>query len=176
MKKNSNVHLELDTTGEFLSINPFSSKPIKNSSIVNDAVELLTNNLCFLWSHKEQVLSNPKMAFAEVQVGHNLAYTGTSMLRGVRLGVVLEWLSQCPQAIRTNESGDESLMFFFAGSPLSGCNQCVFIDRYGIREAVSVSPFRPVWESFMNINEDYFFRDIPEEVFTLEEVIKILKE
>ena len=175
MTNNRHVHVELDTTGEFLSVNPFPSHPIENSSIVNDAVELLTNNLCFLWSHKKQILSNPKMAFAEVQVGHNLAYTGTSGMRGVRLGVVLEWLGRCPQAVRTSASGDKSLMFFFAGSPLSGCNQCVFIDRYGIREAISVSPFRPIWESFMEINEDYSFRDMPEDVFTLEEVINILK-
>ena len=172
MKEFRPIQVELDTTGEFLSTIPQNiQSTLKFGESEQDTQELLNTNIHLLYAHRKEILNNSEWSNVCVAVGHNLAYSGRSNLRNVTLEVVLTWLETEPAAQRIEDDGTLSLMYFFAGSPLSGMNRCSFIKEDGSRYTDEVRPFRPVWQSFMEINRNNQEEGHPSEKVTLEEVI-----
>ena len=179
MEKNNSVKVELDTTGEFLSTNPAAESAAqpatRKSTYPREAIEFLAQNLQFLYAHKETILNNPKMFHTPVSVGHNLAYTGRSGLRNPNLGIVLMWLDAVDEARRVDENGDLELLYFFGGSPLSGCNISYFVRKDGSEYKSKVHEFKPLWKTFMQLNADYRNSKASAEAYSLETVIEMLK-
>ena len=147
----------------------------RNQEDENALATCLVENLCLLWAHRAEILSHPKMAFAEVVFDLNLLFVNSLPLRANHLGAVLEWLEKCPDAHRTDAWGGVSLLSSVVGSPMSGRNECRFVNQEGVREVVAVKPFRPVWESYLAVRADYASRPIPDEVYTLSQVVEVLK-
>ena len=174
MRTNEPVHIELDTTGEFLSTKPHSIQKTETEHIAEER-ELLSRNLHLLYAHKDEILNNPKMFFTPVAVGHNLAYSGRSGFENPTLGIVLEWLERCPYAKDIDANGEVALLYWLAGSPLSGCNKCSFISKDG---TTSTHPIRVArgfwctWRAFMRINRKYAEQKKTAEAYTLDEVLK----
>ena len=177
MKDNKPVQVELDTTGEFLSTTTKFNHQQEEERIKKER-DLLTHNLHLLYEHRKEILSNPKMFFTPVSVGHNLAYSGRSGFENPTLGIVLEWLERCPYAKDIDANGEVALLYWLAGSPLSGCNKCSFISKDG---TTSTHPIRVArgfwcsWRAFMRINRKYAEQKKTAEAYTLEEVINLFE-
>ena len=80
-----------------------------------------------LFNHRDEILANPRMAYAPIDMHNVLAYADA--LEKVPLGVYLEWWMKCAGTLHTNERGQPSLMVRFAGSPLTGMNECTMVAR-----------------------------------------------
>ena len=136
---------------------------------------LFIENAFFLYEHREQVFSDSRMFLCPVAVQNGLAYTGTSGFTNPTLGVYLEWWVNCEGALRVDDNGMRSLVYYLAGSPLSGMNGCSAIREDGKSEKVKLTPFSEYWRSFMQINTRYDNAKSYYRAYTLLQVIDLLK-
>lgn len=117
--------MQLNATGTYLDM---GIKPCKPQPNVDEEKErqkrLFTDNAFYLLAHSERIMRDSRMFLAPVAVQNGLAYTGTSGFNAPTVGIYLEWWETCPEALRTNQEGNRSLVFHLAGSPLSGANRC----------------------------------------------------
>lgn len=140
------------------------------------AQRFLTQNVYRLMAAKEQILAEERLAMTIVDVGCNLAYTGASGLRGATLGTWLTWWSECERSHAEIDDGRRLPIIYFAGSPLSGSNQCVCVDSEGKSYSVCVGSFSSVWHSFMDTNKRLAPQDYRGERASFDEIIELLNQ
>lgn len=169
--------LQLDTTGQYLSVG--RQKPRQNLSLEETAKTFYTNAFLF-WNYREVIYSDSRMFLAPVPVKNGLAYTGTSGFRCPTLGIYLEWWERCDQAHFFVEKGlinkhnEERLIWYFAGSALSGSNLCASVNKTGEIDTTSTCSFSKVWRSFVEVNTRYDEIKQHYQTFTLEQIVDIL--
>ena len=167
--------MQLDTTGEFLSI---GNKPSKcKKTVVRDPNELIFIEKAFLfYRNAARILSDSRMFLSPVPVRNGLAYTGTSGFQAPTLGIYIEWWLNCEVDVTKDRKGRDALTYHIAGSPLSGMNHCSCVYPDGKTDIISFpSPFIPVWQSFCNINNRYNSAKVKYDSYTLTEVVDILE-
>lgn len=168
-------HLELDTTGQYLSIGVKNPQPVlPKPKDTEEQNQLFIKNAFYLLSHKERIMSDSRMFLCRIPIQSGLAYTGISGFRNPTLGIYLEWWSIVQGAMKTDSKGRKSLVYHLAGSPLSGVNRCAAVREDGVTEIVSLSPFNAHWGSFTRINNRYTEAKQLYQAYTLQEVLDIL--
>ena len=166
------------TIEEFLALDAQQGEDM-DSAAKEEAIalqRLFIENAFFLYEHREQILSDSRMFLCPIAVEHSIAYTDSSGLREPTLGIYLEWWMNCKGVLRVGDNGARSLVYYLAGSPLSGANGCAAIREDGKSERVELSPFSEYWKSFMHINKRYDNAKSCYEAYTLQQVIDFLKE
>lgn len=173
--------MQLDATGKYLSIGnkkPYKGKekaPITpTEELEQQQKKLFTDNAFYLLAHSERIMRDSRMFLAPVAVHNGLAYTGTSGFRNPTIGIYLEWWNECARALRTDDEGNRSLVFYLSGSPLSGANCCAEVYEDGRIESVSVHSFIDHWRPFMAINQRYTEAKHMHQAYTLQQVLDIL--
>lgn len=170
-------HVTIDLTGQYLSFGGRKLKPTPPPSQEKEEQKLLfVKNAFYLLAHKERILSDSRMFLCPVAVQNGLAYTGISGFRRPTLGIYLEWWSQTPGAMRTDKEGRKSLVYYIAGSPLTGANRCGAVREDGVTEDVTLLPFWEHWRPFTFINNRYTEAKQLYQAYTLQEVLDILGE
>ena len=166
--------LELDTTGQFVTVRKCKPKatPVSNEWVQKQ--QLFVDNAFYLLAHIDRIMSDSRMFLAPVAVQSGLAYTGTSGFNRPTLGVYLEWWQTCDGAMRIDNEGRRSLVYRLAGSPLSGSNRCSAVREDGTIETVSLSSFMSHWSPFTKINTRYTDAKVRYQAYTLQEVLEIL--
>lgn len=166
--------MTIDTTGQYLTIGNKkpAHPPIDEQKVAQK--ELFINNAFYLLAHKDRILSDSRMFLCPIAIQSGLAYTGTSGFRNPTLGIYIEWWLNCHGAMRIDEKGQRSLVFYLAGSPLSGCNKCSEVREDGKTSIVSLSSFGRHWGPFTNINTRYTDAKARYQAYTLEQVLDIL--
>lgn len=173
--------MQLDATGKYLSID--NKKPYKRKAkaqidpteeLEQQQKKLFTDNAFYLLAHSERIMRDSRMFLAPVAVHNGLAYTGTSGFRNPTIGIYLEWWNECARALRTDDEGNRSLVFYLSGSPLSGANCCAEVYEDGRIESVSVHSFIDHWRPFMAINQRYTEAKDMHQAYTLQQVLDIL--
>lgn len=106
---------------------------------------------------------------ASVDMGCNLAYTGTSGLEWANLRVWIEWWNELEQC-QSGKDGNELMVVYFAGSPLSGQNSYTAVNERGEESRVSFGEFKPLWKTFAEVNKRYFEAAQRFESYSLEKV------
>ena len=171
--------LELDTTGEFLRIGRRRhQKKEPAQKVVEPWKNLFFKNAFLLYDHREEILSDRRMALTPLPFENVLAYTGTSGLRNATLGVYLEWWEACGDAVIKDDDGTPSaLTYLLAGSPLTGANDCMAVTRDCRTVPVKHQGFcfRKLWQSFLPINSRYAEAKERDKAFTLEKCLRRLK-
>ena len=167
--------LELDTTGEFLQMGT-KRKRLKCIATCSDEAE---QSLFLKYAHRliaegDKILEDSRMFLAPLPMRNCLAYFGTSSMRNPTLGVYIEWWRNNKYAWAEDEAGIMQPIYFIAGSPLSGCNNCAYVDADGEGHTTSVPHFAIVWRSFANYNTHYTEAKQLYEAYTLAEVIERL--
>lgn len=167
--------MQLDTTGVYLSIGNKRCKPQpKTTEEFEQRKKLFTDNAFYLLAHSERIMRDSRMFLAPVAVQNGLAYTGTSGFHNPTLGIYLEWWNECSTALRTDKDGNRSIVFYLAGSPLTGVNQCAEVYEDGRIESIQVSSFRNHWRPFTATNTRYDEAKHVYQAYTLEQVLEIL--
>ncbi len=143
-------------------------------------------NAFLFYSATEKILADDNLFFIPVPFENNLAYVGTNGLRGATLGVYVKWWQTYKEALIIGETPwhvgkktEPRLLYFLAGSPLSGSNGCSAVNPDGTSwRHVVPSPFYAAWSPFRQINQSY-----PDEVkearrgpYTLRDAARILRE
>lgn len=149
----------------------FDTGEMKPWEEYHKAQRFLTQNVYRLMAAREQILAEERLAMTIVDVGCNLAYTGASGLRDATIGTWLTWWSECERSHAEIDDGRRLPIIYFAGSPLSGSNQCVCVDSEGKSYSVCVGSFSSVWHSFMEVNEEWLTKEYDGERCILQEVI-----
>ena len=168
-------NLALDTTGEFLQMGGGRKRRKKIVTCTDEEqLKLFLQNAHRLIGESDRIMADSRMFLAPVPIRNGLAYTGTSGLRNPTLGVYIEWWRNYECAWTKDKSGVRQPIYHIAGSPLSGCNACAYVDTEGNGYSVSVYPFSPVWRSFMSVNAHYTEAKQLYEAYSLEEVIERL--
>ena len=67
------------------------------------------------------------------------------------------------------------MVYLIAGSPLSGRNGCCMVNRQGDTHTTCITPFMPVWHSFMDINKRYDSIKGKYEAYSLQQVLDIFQ-
>ncbi len=121
-----------------------------------------SKNAFLFYSATERILVDENLCHIRVPMNNNLAYIGTSGLRDATLGVYVKWWQTYKKALffaRTSwfkKTTEPRLVYFIAGSPLSGRNHCSAVNSDGIEyHGVHLSPFFDAWHSFRDINKSY---------------------
>ena len=168
------TELQIDTTGEYLSSDEHFSH-ISSDEKDKEEKELFRDNIFLFYANRSRIYQDGRMFLTPVANGHNLAYFGRSPFLNATLGIVMEWLDNCPDAVQVSHDGLVSLMYHIAGSPLSGMNGCTFIREDGQVFSEEIRPFQPVWQSFADINARYDKAKSRCRKYSLEEVIGMLR-
>ena len=171
-EKIKTCQLELDTTGQYLSI---GNKP-KNLS-ESDEYEaerqynhhIFTENAWFFLDNAERIFSDSRMFFAPVKIQNGLAYVGDSAFRNPTLGTYLEWwLNHKEAAVDANGN----LVWYISGSPLSGRNCCSSATPDGKQVDIAQrTKFLDIWTTFSEVNNRYNEAKQRCESYSLEEVL-----
>ena len=83
--------LELDTTGQYLTVRKCKPKTTHVSDEWMQKQQLFVDNAFYLLAHMDRIMNDSRMFLAPVAVQSGLAYTGTSGFKRPTLGVYLEW-------------------------------------------------------------------------------------
>ncbi len=143
-------------------------------------------NAFLFYSATEKILADDDLFFIPVPFENNLAYSGTYGFRGATLGVYVKWWQVYKAALifakkswLCGQKTEPRLLYFLAGSPLSGCNRCSAVNPDGVSsQHIVPSPFSAAWRPFWEVNRTY-----PNEVkearrgpYTLRDAACILRE
>ena len=168
-------NLALDTTGEFLQMGGGRKRCKKIATCIDEEqLKLFLQNAHRLIGESDKIMADSRMFLAPVPIRNGLAYTGTSGLKKPTLGVYIEWWRNYECAWAEDKYGERQPIYYIAGSPLSGCNACAYVDTEGNGHSVPVYPFNNVWRSFMSVNTHYAEAKQLYEAYSLEEVIERL--
>jgi len=136
---------------------------------------MFVNSAWLLYNNSERILSDPRMAYAQIDLPNGLMYCGDKAFKGATIGVYLEWWQACEKAVVTDEDGRRHLIVCFGGSELSGWNKCHMVDEDGIVSETRVQGFPTLWRPFSRTCHRYANSEKPVEPYCLEEVICRLK-
>lgn len=167
----------LDTTGQYLSIGNKKfirpSQTIMERGMTRYKVRLFINNAWFLLENAETILSDSRMFLTPVSVRSGLAYFGEGGFKNPTVGVYLEWWLNHKEASITP---DGSLIWYIAGSPLSGMHSCSSVSPDGkTHTETTLRPFSKVWRSFIDVNKRYTEVKQVCEAYSLEELLVRLR-
>ena len=172
--------MKLDTTGQYLTIG--RRKPVVKPTPPEEeeqrklAEKFFTDHAFFFLDHRKQILNDSRMFLAPVPVENGIAYMGTSGFKCPTLGVYIEWWMSCIPAIIGRYRKDTWLVYYIAGSPLSGRNCCGIVNTNGeCRSECLPGPFSAIWRSFVEVNKRYDEAKERYEAYPLEEVVKLLE-
>lgn len=181
--------MQLDKTGEYLIIGKKYShlsvsqrRKLPKPPTPQEYSKLFYSNAFLFWDNREAIYQDSRMFLAPVPVKNGLTLSGTSGFRNPVLGVYLEWWERCEKAHFVGDNGisaesneDELLLWYIAGSILSGSNVCSSVDRAGMLKETPVNPFLPLWRSFVEVNVHYDPVKPLYKAYELEQVIEMLK-
>ena len=136
--------------------------------------ERFIKNAFFFLAHKERILTDSRMFLCPVPIMGILAISGTSEFNYPTLGIYLQWWETCADAMRTNKKGRRSLVYYMAGSPLSGCNHSAEVYENGETKIVQLCPFIDHWSPFVHINNMYKNTKQKYQAYSLQQVLDIL--
>ena len=153
-------------------LNPFTS--MKNEMNWSER-DIFTHNAFFLWEHRERILSDSRMAQCRLHIGNNLAFVHIQGIASNTLGGYLTWWQEFDRSRRTDSHQRRSLIYFIAGSPLSGRNHCAEVYETGKTKTITVAPFSDYWKSFAEAHERALTADDEPQPYTLSQVVEILK-
>ena len=136
--------------------------------------ERFIKNAFFFLAHKERILTDSRMFLCPVPIMGILAISGTSEFNYPTLGIYLQWWETCADAMRTNKKGRRSLVYYMAGSPLSGCNHSAEVYENGETKIVQLCPFIDHWSPFAHINKMYKNTKQKYQAYSLQQVLDIL--
>lgn len=172
--------MKLDTTGQYLTIG--RRKPVVKPTPSEEeerrklAEKFFTDHAFFFLDHRKEILNDSRMFLAPVPVQSGMAYTGTSGFKRPTLGVYIEWWMTCIPAIISHDGKDPWLVYYIAGSPLSGRNCCGIVNANGeCRSECLPNPFSAIWHSFVDVNTRYDEAKERYEAYSLEEVVELLE-
>ena len=170
----SEAMLTLDTTGKYLCVKHYKTglEPVADKDEKAQST-LFTDNAFLILANHERILSDSRSFLTHIPVRNNLAYTGE--LPSATLGVYVEWWLNTPQSILFGENDEMSLIWYLAGSPLSGTNMCSKVYEDGRTENVSVPSFMALWHPFMKILSNYIEAKRLYQAYTLHEAITVLR-
>ena len=137
--------------------------------------ELFIANAFFLWEYRERILQDKRMCYCPLHIGNNLAYVNVKGVVSTTLGGYLTWWKEFDRACRIDKRNRRAFIYFIAGSPLSGRNQCAEVYETGKTKTISVAPFCDYWKSFAEVQERFADGNEQAQVYSLEEVVNILK-
>ena len=147
----------LDKTGQYLSIG--NRKFVKPSQTIIERglstfkIQMFLDNAWFLFENAEIILNDSRMFLAPVGVKSGLAYVGEGGFRNPTVGIYLEWWLNHKEVSRTS---DGNLIWYIAGSPLSGMHGCSSVSADGtIHKEDSLLSFSKVWHTFIDVNKRY---------------------
>jgi len=167
---------DLDRTGVYLVVGRGRKKKRRAVKIPPKVIDrLFWENAYFFWEHRDIIYSDSRLFLAPVPVQNGLAYYGTHGFQRPTLGVYLEWWESCEQAHLTDEQGNERLIWYISGSPLSGANACASVDKDGNSKTTPSYSFFYVWRSFVRVNTLYDEVKKAYKAYTLEQVIQKLQ-
>lgn len=168
------MRFELDTTGEYLSLTKERKKNVVHQAGKDQerAENLFSSNIFLLAANRKRILSDAKMAFVPIPVRNGLAYTGA--LPQATLGIYAQWWDACPWSVVFEEE-KMFVLWFISGSPMSGSNSCAGSDINGISETIRCEQFSKVWRPFVSVMDAFEELDPPPEIYTLDEVVEILR-
>ena len=98
------------------------------AEISQDQEKLFTDNIFYLWQHKERILSDSRMFLAPVSVSSGLSYFGSIL--NPTLGVYIEFWTESEIAINTDAKGQRNIVYKVVGSPLTGVNYCSIVTMF----------------------------------------------
>lgn len=168
-----NGELQLDTTGEYLSLS--ESKPKQRRyKTPSEICRPFYSRASLFWQNRERIFADSRMFLAPVPACNGMAYTGAAGFNDPTLGIYLEWWERYEAAHFFDEKGEEWFMWFISGSPLSGANGCAAANTKGQSKGTSARPFLPVWRSFVEVNNRY--KDIKPiyDAYSFEQVVELL--
>lgn len=133
----------------------------------------LRNAFLFL-DNAERILGDPRMAMARVSVSNGLAFMGA--FPTACIGAYLDWwLHSGIEEILHDKEGRKALTWSVSGSPLSGMNSCSCVYPDGSIATISHGSFGKIWKSFLDANKRCRPEGETVELFSIEEVVEILK-
>ncbi len=170
--------MSLDTTGEYFQIRRKKPKIQKEQDAVKAErmrlEKLFYENAFFFLLHKKEILGDSRMFLTPLPVMGGLAYTGSSGFMNPTLGVCVEWWNYYGASRLVSDDGLTELIWYIAGSPLSGSNRCSVVNDKGVTRTVQVTPFSDTWRSFIAINIRYDECKEQYEAYSLEETLELL--
>jgi hypothetical protein len=169
--------LRLDTTGKYFQI---SRKPITKPIEIDKEKEkietdMFIKNAWLFYKNREKILNDSRMFLSPVPIRNILAYSGESGFRKPTIGIYIEWWINCESSIIQDENAKTELVYYIAGSPLTGTNSCSAVNESGNFHPVSITPFIPLWTAFMKTNKRYDECKKRYSAYSMQEVIDILK-
>ena len=171
----ANDHIALDTTGTYLQMDNkrlHKERPISEKD--QTEIDLFLEYAHRLIERSDDILADSRMFLAPIPIRNGLAYTGTSGFHNATLGIYIEWWCNNKCAWTMDKSGITRPIYYIAGSPLSGCNACAYVDSNGEGQSISVPHFSIVWRTFTQTNTHYTEAKQLYKAYTLAEVIEIL--
>lgn len=137
---------------------------------------LFLENAFFLIANRKHIMSNPKMYNTVIDANNGLAYSGNSGLKNTSLGCYLNWWTNCLQASDIDNENNKWLIARVAGSPLSGCNNCLAVSNDGKVKFIEHPHFKILWKTLMENNKMFNDTSLQQEAYTLQEVIDLLRQ
>lgn len=147
----------------------------RQTNVKGGSYDLFISNANWLFQNRCAILKDSRMFLVPLNIDNNLAYTGSYGFEKPVLGVYIEWWQNCKESLIRKSDGSNSLVCFMDDSPLSGINFCMMVDKNGMKEKVTIRPFRNLWKTFVSINTRYKSCKDLYDAYTLEDVISILK-
>lgn len=153
----------------------------ETTKLNGDCMNTLTDEQLFmqsawlLYENRERILSDPRMVYAPINMHNGVIWVGDGAFEAATVGVYLNWWQECPQAVVTDEKGQQHLIVRFVGSALSGGNKCTIVAKDGTIAETHVKNFRGLWLPFWKLCHRYADGEQPEQPFCLEEVVCWLK-
>lgn len=145
-----------------------------SKNTLTDEQRLFMQSAWLLYDNCERILSEPRMAYAPINMCNGVIWVGDGAFESATVGVYLEWWKECPLAVINDENGLQNLIVRFVGSALSGGNKCTMVAKDGTVSETFVRDFRSLWLPFWKKCHRYADAEQPEQPFSLEEVVGIL--
>lgn len=148
---------------------------MKNVELTDDQKLFLENAFLF-FKHKDRILADARMYNWVVPFQSGLAYSGCSGFLRPTLKTYLNWWHTHENALILKEDESEWLVYLISGSPLSGANNCGIVNKDGEIGTAQILPFSSLWHGFVAANDHFYEFDEEDNVYTLREIVEILKE
>lgn len=139
---------------------------------------IFLNNAFVFLENSERILSDSRMFLCPVPVESCITSIGSyGFLLHPTLGVYIEWWLNCKKASVKKKEQQKWLVYHIAGTPLSlsDKNHCGLVNRKGKTITRSISPFRDLWSSFIDINSSYTSVKNKYDAYTLFDVLEIFQ-
>lgn len=142
-----------------------------SKNTLTDELQLFMQSAWLLYDNCERILSEPRMAYAPINMHNGVLWVGSKVFKTATVGVYLDWWQECSLAVINDENGPQNLMVRFVGSALTWVNKCTMIAKDGTISETSVKGFKNIWLPFIKICRRYADSEQPEQPFSLAEVV-----